>query len=225
MLKLYATKLPCLLNDVQIGGKCPHCKDNSRFTIRTSPIGAGLHAENIKEIIISYTCDACLGVIPIGWEIVGWGNNHVPQVTKPQMILPVREDFDFEHVPKQIKKEINEALDCLSVNAYHGFAALCRRSTQAICDDLGAKGSSKVQKQLDELLEMMSLDKEWEDITKQIMLTGHDGAHPSLPEVNQERAAILISLLQDLTYQLYTRPGKVKKAASLRKEAIEERKN
>jgi len=52
------------------------------------------------------------------------------------------------------------------------------------------------------------------------MLTGHDGAHPHLPEVGQERAAVLLSLLKDLVYELYTRPGKVKKAASLRQQSI-----
>ncbi|SMO76127.1 protein of unknown function [Gracilimonas mengyeensis] len=184
-------------------------------------MGNELKRDGIAEIISSYSCDACLRIIPIYWDIDGWTGQNVPVVNNPEMIMTVKEDFDFENVPDSIKSEIDEALDCLSVNAYHGFAALCRRSVQAICDNLGADGSTKVQNQITELLEMMGLDKEWEDMAKQIMLTGHDGAHPQLPEVNLKRASVLISLLQDLTYQLYTRPGKIKEAAKLRKEAIQ----
>lgn len=224
MLKLYGTKLPSQYTSVKIGGKCPFCNDISRFSLRSTPLANKLINEKVFEIILSYCCDACLKIIPIHWKIDGWGSQNVPVVTNPQIVLPVKEDFDFEHVPKPIKAEIDEALDCLSVNAYHGFASLCRRSVQAICENLGAKGSAKVQKQINAMLEMMNLDKEWEDITKQILLTGHDGAHPNLPEVNLERAMLLISLLQDLTFQLYTRPGKVKQAAELRQEAIDQKK-
>lgn len=223
MFKFYGTSFPERLTDVKIGGKCPFCNDSSRFSLRSNPLGQQLKNEGIDEIIISYCCDACLRIIPVHWKIASWDNrNNIPAVTNANMILPVREDFDFENVPKNIQDEIIESLDCLSVDAYHGFAALCRRSVQAICDDLGASGSTKVQKQINELLEIMNLNKEWEKMTKQIMLTGHDGAHPQLPEVNSERANILISLLQDLTYQLYTRPGKVKEAAKLRRQAIEQ---
>ncbi|WP_142454805.1 DUF4145 domain-containing protein [Gracilimonas mengyeensis] len=221
MLKLYGTNLPEQITKVIIGGKCPHCKDSSRFSLRSKPMGNELKRDGIAEIISSYSCDACLRIIPIYWDIDGWTGQNVPVVNNPEMIMTVKEDFDFENVPDSIKSEIDEALDCLSVNAYHGFAALCRRSVQAICDNLGADGSTKVQNQITELLEMMGLDKEWEDMAKQIMLTGHDGAHPQLPEVNLKRASVLISLLQDLTYQLYTRPGKIKEAAKLRKEAIQ----
>jgi len=222
MFKLYGTDLPEMLTNIKIGGKCPFCDDSSRFSLRSKAMGGHLKKERIDEIIISYCCDACLRIIPIHWRIEGWGRKNVPVVSNPKMVLPVKEDFDFENVPEPIVEEIEEALNCLSVNAYHGFAALCRRSIQAICDDLGADGSTKVQKQIEEMLEMMGLDEEWEDMTKQIMLTGHDGAHPQLPEVNSERASVLVSLLQDLTYQLYTRPGKVKEAAELRERAIEQ---
>ena len=45
-----------------------------------------------------------------------------------------------------------------------------------------------------------------------------------MPEIDAERADILLSLLRDLTYQLYTRPGKVKEASALRQRAIDQKK-
>jgi len=111
------------------------------------------------------------------------------------------------------------------MSAFNGFAAMCRRSIQSICTDLGAEASTKVQSQIKEMIDMVGLDQEMIELATQIMLSGHDGAHPHLPEVDQERAKILLSLLQDLTYQLYTRPGKVKEAAKLRKSATEKSKS
>ncbi len=69
--------------------------------------------------------------------------------------------------------------------------------------------------------ELTGLDEGGRELARQIMLTGHDGAHPHLPEVDQARAAVLLSLLQDLTYQLYTRPGKAREAAELRQRAVD----
>lgn len=227
MLRYYGATPPDWFSKLYIGGKCPHCGVGSRFTLHSSPNYDLLNKEGMDEFVAGYSCDACLQPIPVIWRIV---ERNKGERTKgnfkadfPNVILPAREDYDFHHVPEEVVREINEALACLSVGAYNGFAALCRRSVQAICEDLGVKGSSKVQSQIKEMLEMIDLGSEWEQLANQIMLTGHDGAHPHLPEVNADRASILLSLLQDLTYQLYTRPGKVKEAALLRRQAIEQK--
>ena len=70
------------------------------------------------------------------------------------------------------------------------------------------------------MVDIAGMDDEWKELALQIMLTGHDGAHPHLPDVDTGRAAVLLDLLRDLTYQLYTRPGNIRKAAELRQEAI-----
>ena len=184
-----------------------------------------LQNDKVKTFVANYTCDACLGAIPILWEIENWQTTDDPIVRNPKAVLPVREPYDFEHVPEVIEKEIGEALDCLSVNAFNGFAGVCRRAVQAICTNLKTKGSTRVKKQIEEMANLMGLDEEWKDLTIQIMLSGHDGAHPHLPEVDNARAGVMLSLLQDLTYQLYTRPGKVKESAKLRQEAINKTKS
>jgi hypothetical protein len=52
---------------------------------------------------------------------------------------------------------------------------------------------------------------------KQIMLTGHDGAHPRLPSLSQERSEVLLQLMKEMLYQLFVRPEKIKGAVELRK--------
>ena len=220
ILKFYGKPPPNWFSALRLGGHCPHCKERSRYSASTIPQSSVLEEDKVKTFVANYTCDSCLGSIPISWEIIGWTSGNNPQVRNPYVVLRVREPFDFEYVPDAVKKEIEEALDCLSVNAFNGFSAVCRRAIQAICTNLGAKGSTKVKKQIEEMADLMDLDQEWKDLTIQIMLSGHDGAHPHLPEVDNARATVMLSLLQDLTSQLYTRLGKVKESAKLRQEAI-----
>lgn len=224
MLKIYGNQPPELLTNLNIGGVCPHCGTPGRFTLSTVA-NERLSKDRVQEIVVGYTCDTCLRIVPVRWRVTGFGqqvNNTCSQpiVSEPEFVLPVREPFEFAHVPAEVEREIREALDCLSVNSYNGFAAMSRRAIQAICTNLGANASTKVKAQIEEMVTLTDLDNEWKKLAVQIMLGGHDGSHPHLPEVNADRAAVLLSLLADLTYQLYTRPGKVREAAALRRDAM-----
>ena len=220
MLNFYGEQPPNAFSYLRPGGLCPHCKKGARFTSVTIPRADVLRKDNIRTFVASYSCELCLGSIPIGWTIIGWHDANTPQVAVPVLTLPSVPDYDFEHVPDLVQKEIRESLSCLAISAYNGFASVCRRAIQAICTDIGTAASTKVKDQIIEMIKMTGLGEEWEELAIQIMLSGHDGAHPHLPEVGSDRAAVLLSLMQDLTYQLYTRPGKVKTAAALRAQAI-----
>lgn len=136
-------------------------------------------------------------------------------------IVRSSEPFDYSHVPDSVKACIGEALDCLSVSSYHGFAALCRRTLQVVAEDRGAKSTSKVKKQVEEMSELLELDDETKAIALQIMLDGHDGAHPHLPPMNAERARILLEMLKALIHDLYTKPGNLRAALDARGASIE----
>ena len=56
---------------------------------------------------------------------------------------------------------------------------------------------------------------------KQAIVDGHDGAHPHLPRLTSERAAVLFELMKDVLYQLFVRRSKIKEAMQLRRAAIE----
>jgi hypothetical protein len=215
MFEFYGAEITNLLTSFEIGGVCPHCKQAGKFVRLTTPIVGHISHHKMHETVADYGCIICRKNIPILWTIVDIKGNDL-LVAIPRSLVPAREPFDFDHVPELVRKEIEEALDCLSVNAFHSFAAVCRRAIQAIAVNLGAGASTKIEKQIDEMIELSGLDDEWKELAKQIMLSGHDGSHPHLPDMDMERSKIPVSLLQDLTYQLYTRPGKVKAAAELR---------
>ena len=62
-------------------------------------------------------------------------------------------------------------------------------------------------------------DEETFRILHQLMLSGHDGAHPHLPALSEARAAILMQLMKDVLYQLFVRPAKIREASALRKQS------
>ena len=84
---------------------------------------------------------------------------------------------------------------------------------------MGAEGSNKVQNQLNDLKSMGVIDDEDFEQLKQIILTGHDGAHPHLPKLSRERADVLLEFMKDVLYQLFVRKAKIQEAAKLRQEA------
>ncbi len=97
---------------------------------------------------------------------------------------------------------------------------MTRRTIQSAANEIGAKGKSKVQNQIKEMKNMAEIDDETYEILNQIIIDGHDGAHPHLPNLSAERAEILLELLKDVMYQLFVRKGKLKKAVELRKDQI-----
>nr|WP_159075760.1 hypothetical protein [Muricauda brasiliensis] len=69
--------------------------------------------------------------------------------------------------------------------------------------------------------EMADIDDETFDVLTQIIIDGHDGSHPHLPNLGPDRAEILLELIKDVMYQLFVRKGKLKKASELRKIQIQ----
>jgi hypothetical protein len=117
-----------------------------------------------------------------------------------------------EHVPDDVAHEIGEALACLSVGAHHGFGAMARRVVQAIVRDLGHDGRARIEAQVGEMVALSGVDESVGDAARRSLLPA-DAGDLTLPDMDQRRSAVILSLLRDLTYQLYTRPGRVRSAA------------
>ena len=132
--------------------------------------------------------------------------------------------FDFSYLEEKVADDFHEALTCYANLCLNAFTAICRRTVQSVCSDLGADGKDRVLKQLKDLKEMAEIDNETFTVLKQIIIDGHDGAHPHLQILSKDRASILLELIKDVLYQLYVRKGKLQKAMQLRKEAVRQKK-
>ncbi len=199
--------------------RCPHC---SVFKPNLSYTGQELTTKNFENMNErrwkTYKCSKCGGVVLAYSSTKNIGViNYFPSTQN--------ESFDFEYLEDNVKEDFKEALKCYSNQCYNAFASMCRRTIQSAGKILGANGKDKVKKQIQELKEIASIDDDTYNILEQIIIAGHDGAHPHLPSLTSERATILLVLMKDVLNELFVRKARVKKAMELRLKDIEENKS
>lgn len=202
--------------------KCPHCGVQSNISAISIPRYEYLVRFTPERVGIVYRCDSCNEPIFLRFMFRPDFSNSRAEILEPyEEVERAKETFEFKYLPDEVQQDFQEALTCYSSLAYNGFAAMCRRTIQSVCADLGAEGSDKMLNQLKDLKEMAQIDDATFTVLKQIVIDGHDGAHPHLPKLNPQRAGILLELMKDVLYQLYIRKGKLKDAMVLRQAAIE----
>jgi len=196
--------------------RCPHCGIANPNLPTQWIIATTNHSGRGQRNWHVYICQNCGGLV-----LAASPEGKAGTVSE---IYPDRsmETFEFEYLDGDVRDDFQEALKCFSYNCFNAFAAMCRRTIQSLAEQLGAKGKDKVTKQIVELKDLLSIDDETYQILEQIIITGHDGAHPYLPRITPERAAILLALMKDVLNQLCVRKKKLEEAAQLRKKAIDE---
>lgn len=214
------------LYDKPISLTCPHCNVVTGVTLLSIPNYSYLMRFRPSMIGMGYMCGSCKEPVFLKFKIKTYeSHNHRIQIDEiPVQVEFPKVDFEYKYVPEPVGSDFKEALICYSVGAFNGFASMCRRTIQSLASHIGVKGKDKVQKQINELKEITDIDEETFSILKQIILDGHDGAHPHLPALSKDRADILLELIKDVIYQLYVRRGKLKEAAELRKRQIQDSK-
>ena len=206
--------------------KCPHCGVQSNISAVSIPRYEFVCRFKPTKVGIVYRCDSCNAPVFLRFAVQpDCGNNRVIIDEQYEEIELPQETFEFKYLPELVETDFREALVCYSNRAHNGFAAMCRRTVQSAATDLGAEGRDKVLAQLKDLKEMAQVDDKTFKVLKQVIIDGHDGAHPHLPRLNPARAAVLLELLKDVLYQLYVRKGKLKEASALRQTAIQAQEN
>jgi hypothetical protein len=202
--------------------KCPHCGVQSNVSAISLPRYEFLLRFKPSKVGIVYRCDSCNAPVFLRFSVAhDVGNARAVISEEYEEIERPQETFDFKYLPEDVAADFREALSCYSGGAYNGFAAMCRRTVQSVSSNLGAEGSDRVLTQLKDLKEMAQIDDDTFGTLKQIVIDGHDGAHPHLPRLNSGRAAVLLELMKDVLYQLFVRKGKLKEAMALRQASIQ----
>ena len=201
--------------------KCPHCNAISGLSLVSPPRHEYLKRFRPQWAGFAYRCDACNQ--PVFLKFLARPSNFSIFDEAPVEIERPTESFELQYLPDEVAEDFKEALTCYSNSCWNAFAAMTRRTLQSAATHLGSDGSTKIQKQLDDLHQMGVVEGEDLKQLKVIMLAGHDGAHPHLPKLSAERAAVLLELTKDALYQLFVRTAKIKESARLRSKAIKDR--
>lgn len=210
MLQFFGTQPPAPLNTLRPGGTCPHCGRHASFTRMLELIENLARSWRVGEVMVTYHCDACQRPVPVLYDVVDWDP---PRVRNARIAIPVREPFDLEHVPEGVAAPVREALSALAVGAPNAFTAMCRRAAEAMHAELGLGGAERVAEHVRETVRSSQLGGEWETLGLAVFGPAGAGGRAPLPPVGPEGAKVLLSLLQDVVYGFFTRPGRMRRAA------------
>jgi len=206
--------------------KCPHCGTVSGLSAISVPHYDLLRRYEPKSVGVAYQCDACQQTVFLRFPVLyKWGSKEVEIPDDYTEIERPKEEYEFSYLPDAVAADFREALTCYSNSCFNAFGAMCRRGIQSASADLGAEGKDRVLKQIEDLKDIAEIDGDTFDLLKTIVLAGHDGAHPHLPELSAGRAEVLLGLMKDVLYQLFVRKRKIQEAAEKRKEDIAAKKN
>jgi hypothetical protein len=198
---------------------CPHCSTRCTAAPVSVPKHELIGRFGLDEVGIVGRCSSCNRAVFFRHRVESRSTSHLLSEDF-ELIERAVEPFETQYLAGAVLADFNEALLCYAHSCWNAFAAMCRRCIQSVCESYGAEGTTKVQAQLNDLKEMGVADDETFDQLYQIMLTGHDGAHPHLPSLSPARAAVLLQLMKDVLYQLYVRPAKIREAGDLRRQAM-----
>ena len=207
------------ISDKHFTTKCPHCNTKSGLSLVSAPRYEYMRRFKPEWVGFVYRCDACNQPVFLKSRVIELASPVSLDENMVEIERPA-ESFDLQHLPEEVADDFKEALTCYSNSCWNAFAAMTRRVLQSAATHLGSEGSTKVQQQLEDLRQMGVVKKEGFDQLKAIMLAGHDGAHPHLPKLSAERAAVLLELTKDALYQLFVRKAKIEESVRLRSEAV-----
>lgn len=177
--------------DTHFAMKCPHCGVQSNISAVSIPRYEFAARFQPPKLGVAYRCDACNGTIFLRFVVTRYdlGNAKIFVSDKFEVVERPQETFELQYLPEPTSEDFREALTCYSNACFNAFAAMCRRSIQSSFQALGAEGKDKVLKQLKEVRETAGIDDETFEILKQVIIAGHDGAHPpSSPAVAAARS-------------------------------------
>lgn len=189
---------------------CPHCKRHTSLTPATTTTQyRGDEVTGLAAWEAGYENIWWIGVCNYCKKPVLVHNNGGTVYPHP---LPSPTD---ERIPEGIRRDLDEAKLCLSVNSWRACAVMARRVMQSTCIDKGAT-KEKLVDQLQELASngVITKDlKEWADVVRWV---GNDAAHPSKDEVNKEDAEDILKLAEQFLHVIYVAPAIAKERRAKR---------
>ena len=122
-------------------------------------------------------------------------------------------ELNFNYLPAQVAACFVDALGCYRNGLLQAFAAMCRFTIQATCDDLGENTKLKLFDQVEEIANLAGID----DLAhRNIRNTLFDT--DSIPEqLDRETAAVLLEAMKDVLHQSYIRRGVLRKKLRMRR--------
>lgn len=130
---------------------CPYCGVRSNISAVSTPRFEYFHRFHLNKVGIVYRCDSCNEPIFLQYTIVFDQRNGRYQIldTYEEVEHP-KETFEFKYLSGDVRDDFAEALSCYSNRLLNAFAAICRRTIQSVCAQLGVGGTDRVMNRLED---------------------------------------------------------------------------
>jgi hypothetical protein len=201
---------------------CPHCQVYTHITPVSVPQFAELAASRPNHVGVVYRCDSCSAPIFLKFAVKMYAANRVELANTFVELERAKEKFSFTYLPEEVERLFREALGCYTAGYFNAFASMCRRTTQAVFQDVGENGRLRIFEQVREARELAEIDGDVFVVVNKVLFGAENDASAQLPELSPNEAGVLLELTKDMLYEAYVRKGKLQQAMMVRRFFAEE---
>jgi hypothetical protein len=196
---------------------CPHCSTLTHLTAVAVPKFEELSRRRPKHIGIVFRCDTCVEPIFLKFAAKAYTALRVELASNYMEIERARENFPLTYLPEEAEELFKEALNCYSASCFNAFASMSRRTAQSLFRELGERGKLELFDKLQEIRGLADLDDDTFSVLRAVLFGSDSDPWPNHPNVNAERAGILLEVMRDLLYQTFVRKARLVQAVTFRK--------
>jgi hypothetical protein len=196
---------------------CPHCQTLTHLTTVAVPTFEDLSRRKPKHIGIVFRCDACTEPVFLKFLVKAYTSLRVELASTYTEIERARENFPLTYLPEEAEGMFKEALQCYAAGCFNAFAAMSRRTAQSLFRELGERGKLELFDTLQEIRTLAELDDDTFAALRAVLFGSDSDPWPHQPQVNAERAGVLLEVMRDLLYQTFVRKARLQQAMTFRR--------
>ncbi|HEX4243833.1 MAG TPA: hypothetical protein VHZ53_20630 [Steroidobacteraceae bacterium] len=196
---------------------CPHCQTLTHLTAVAVPNFEELSRRKPKHIGAVFRCDACGEPVFLKFLAKAYTALRVELSSNYVEIERARETFPLTYLPEEAEQLFKEGLNCYSANCFNAFGAMCRRTAQSLFRELGERGKLEMFDSLQEIRTLAELDDDTFAALRAVLFGSDSDPWPHQPDLNSERAGVLLEVMRDLLYQTFVRKARLMQAMTFRR--------
>lgn len=196
---------------------CPHCQTLTHLTPVAVPTFEDLSRRKPKNIGVVFRCDACAEPVFLKFAAKAYTPQRVELAANYTEIERARESFPLTYLPEEAEGLFKEALNCYAAGCFNAFGAMSRRTAQSLFRELGERGKLELFDTLQEIRGLAELDDDTFSALRAVLFGSDSDPWPHQPDINAERAGILLEVMRDLLYQTFVRKERLLQAVTFRK--------
>jgi len=126
-------------------------------------------------------------------------------------------EISLNYLPATVAVYFSDAIGCYRQGLLQAFAAMCRLTTQAVCDDLGDGTKLKLYDQVEEIAGLAGInDLAYRNI-RNILFDTDNESLLQLNGMDRETAAVLLETMNDILHQSYIRRSQLRRKLRMRR--------